>query len=313
MLKSEKFVRSRQLLRAALQVALRQKRLFCFPLLNFASGLVLAVVCAAPMIFMDSGHAWTELAHWKVVLHAFMTDAMPGGEDEGSHLTRAAWFYFAAVYLPLMVSSVFFNVAFYHQILKALAGEEVSLRAGLAFACRRFRAILAWSLLAGTVGFAVQMLAERLGWVGRWAMRLVGLGWSIAAVFVIPVMIRDETTNPFQLLRGSVSTLKKTWGETLIAYTGIQLGKLLLVVAVVASSLVSSMLIFDAEWDFAYVMLVEAALFGCALLAWWFFIGTANDIYRCALYVYATEGVVPEPFSEEQMHAAWKVRGGPAA
>lgn len=308
-----KFARSGQLLVCALRLAVRQKRLFCFPLVSVLGGLAIAVIFAAPMIFMDTGHAWTELAHWRAVAHAFANDAAPSGEAREFHLTGKAWLYFAAVYLPLTVSTVFFNVAFYHQILKALAGEQVSVRAGLSFACTRFRAILAWSLLAGLVGSVIQMLAERLGWFGRWAMRLVGLTWSVASVFVIPVMIRDETVNPFQLLRSSAATLKKTWGEALIAFAGIQIGRIILVGIVVGGSMVSTFLIFDAEWDFAKVMLVETVFFGCVIFASWFIFGTANSIYRCALYVYATEGVVPEPFSEEQMHQAWKVRGGSTA
>jgi hypothetical protein len=34
----------------------------------------------------------------------------------------------------------------------------------------------------------------------------------------------------------------------------------------------------------------------------------AGHIYRGALYVYATEGVVPAPYTAELMDAAWKVK-----
>jgi hypothetical protein len=33
-----------------------------------------------------------------------------------------------------------------------------------------------------------------------------------------------------------------------------------------------------------------------------------NPVYRCALYVYATEGVVPESFDKELLDSAWKVK-----
>ncbi len=33
-----------------------------------------------------------------------------------------------------------------------------------------------------------------------------------------------------------------------------------------------------------------------------------NPIYRCALFIYATEGVVPETFDKELLDSAWKVK-----
>jgi hypothetical protein len=33
-----------------------------------------------------------------------------------------------------------------------------------------------------------------------------------------------------------------------------------------------------------------------------------NAVYRCALFIYATEGVIPEPFDKELLAPAWKVK-----
>jgi len=57
---------------------------------------------------------------------------------------------------------------------------------------------------------------------------------------------------------------------------------------------------------------VFAVAFGAwLLLAIWiaaFLISMATHVYRCALYVYASEGVIPEPFTAELMDAGWKVK-----
>jgi hypothetical protein len=45
-----------------------------------------------------------------------------------------------------------------------------------------------------------------------------------------------------------------------------------------------------------------------SLLAVGVFFNMATHIYRCALYVYASEGVVPGPYTAELMDAGWKVR-----
>jgi hypothetical protein len=34
---------------------------------------------------------------------------------------------------------------------------------------------------------------------------------------------------------------------------------------------------------------------------------SATDVYRCA-YVFASEGVVPEPYTSEMMNAGWTVK-----
>lgn len=37
-------------------------------------------------------------------------------------------------------------------------------------------------------------------------------------------------------------------------------------------------------------------------------ISVCSHGFRCALYVYASEGVVPAPYTVEMMDTAWKVR-----
>ena len=44
-----------------------------------------------------------------------------------------------------------------------------------------------------------------------------------------------------------------------------------------------------------------------AVVVYGYLLGMASKIYRGALYVYASEGVVPEPYTAELLDAAWKV------
>jgi hypothetical protein len=37
-------------------------------------------------------------------------------------------------------------------------------------------------------------------------------------------------------------------------------------------------------------------------------LAVATDVYRCALYVYASEGVVPTPYTPELLNAGWKIK-----
>src|SRR5258708_2381449 len=137
-------------------------------------------------------------------------------------LTPAAIGYLAFLYFLAMFIATFFNVAFYHEILAALGGQPVSVGRGLKFAGSRLGSIVMWSVFAGVGGLIIKAIEERLELVGRIIGRLIGIAWSVAAVFVIPVIVREEqNANPVAVLKKSAGILKKTWGEALIGYAGL--------------------------------------------------------------------------------------------
>jgi len=69
-----------------------------------------------------------------------------------------------------------------------------------------------WTLFAGLVGLIIKAIEQRLEIVGRILARFIGLAWSIASVFVIPIIVREEQdANPVSLLKKSAGILKRTW------------------------------------------------------------------------------------------------------
>jgi len=303
---SEKFNRSWKLLASSFQVIGRQPKLLLFPLVTFVCTVVIVLFFIAPAALLPTGHALSQPEHWEAAVHRLVELDPAGGTTRHASLTGVGYAYVAVLYLTSMFLATFFNVAFYNEIIKALAGGQVSLRAGLRFACSRLRAILLWSLFAGAVGLIIKTLEERFGWVGRWVMRLVGVVWSVASVFVIPIIVREESANPFTLLRTSAITLKKTWGESLIGYVGITVGSWIVmlgsVIFLVGAGLLSLWL------DHPGFIIAAACLWLVAMFVYGYLIGVASHIYRGALYVYASEGVVPAPYTAELMDAAWKVK-----
>jgi hypothetical protein len=301
-----KFRRSWQLFRTSLQVMARHPKLLFFPVLTFLCTVAIALFFFAPVVLLPTGHSWSQLAHWQAVAARLGDTVSVDAHTQRWHPNTAAYLYLAVIYLASMVGATFFNVAFYHEILKALAGEPVSLRAGLAFAGGRIRSILLWSLFAGAVGLIIRGLEERFGFVGKIVMRLIGVVWSVASVFVIPVMIREGGANPVTLLKNSAATLRKTWGEALIGYVGITFGAWI----VLLSSFVFFLGVISLSmWAGHPVLILPAgAVWLLAVIAFVYVVSIANDIFRCALYVYASEGVMPEPYTAELMDAAWKVK-----
>jgi hypothetical protein len=285
-----RFDTSCQLLKTSLRVLRDHPRLIVFPMLSVMCSLVLAVFFLLPAM------AWTVTAtRWNE------WDFSAKSVSDGAFYAAGV-----AIYLAAMFVGTFFNVAFYHAIIRAFAGEPIDLRGGLRFARGRWRAILMWSLLASTVGLVIHTIEERLGWLGKIMMGLVGTVWSVAAVFAIPVIIRRADSNPLAVLRDSAATLKRTWGESLIGFVGLRLAGLALIGG--------PLLFFFAAiigWGFfhfgwAGLTLATTGILG--VFAGGLLLSVATAIYRCALYVYASEGVVPTPYTAEMMNAAWKVK-----
>jgi hypothetical protein len=217
-------------------------------------------------------------------------------------------FYLAGglIYLGSMFVGTFFNVAFFHELMRAFAGDSISLRRGWQFARSRLGSILGWSLLAATVGLIIRAVEERLGWLGRIVLGMVGTAWSVAAVFAIPVIVRRPENNPLRVLRDSAVMLKRTWGETLVGFVGLHLAGMVIfgtvLLGVLASAFVALLL------HLGWLPLVVLGVGAVGLIAIAVLLSVATDVYRGALYVYASEGVVPTAYTEELMSAGWKVK-----
>ncbi|RYY89823.1 MAG: hypothetical protein EOO15_05025 [Chitinophagaceae bacterium] len=108
----------------------------------------------------------------------------------------------------------FFNMALVHCTRLYFEGEEASVRAGIRFSVSRLRFILAWSLLAATVGTALRIIQENVGIVGKIITAVVGVVWSVATFFVVPV-IAYENLGPIDAVKRSAQLMRQKWGESL--------------------------------------------------------------------------------------------------
>jgi hypothetical protein len=213
------------------------------------------------------------------------------------------------VYFVSMFLATFCNVAFYSEILAALDGRGVSFRRGLQTARSRLPSIFAWSLLAGVVGWLIRTIEQRLPLAGRIMTGLIGMAWSIAAVFAIPVIIQQQPMrNPIRILQQSAATLKRTWGEGLIGYLGFSAGSMVIFMCSLVPLLLAGAfaLLFKNVWLIVFAGVIW--VLGLLLMA--YVSGVAGHVYRCALFKYATEGVVPEPYDQDLLDMAWKVKKG---
>ena len=304
-----KFQRSWLLFKSSLSIIARNKQLLVFPIVIFACTVVIILFFLAPPLLRPMGHSYFSAQHWQAIFHSIFTQSADAAGQGRSQVafTPGAAAYLVFLYFVSMFVATFFNVAFYHEILAALSGQPVDIGRGLKFAGTKLGAILMWTLFAGLVGLLIKTMEQRLELVGRIIARLLGLAWSVAAVFVIPVIVREEQgTNPVAMLRKSAGILKRTWGEALIGYAGltfantlILLGSLLVLGGAVAASIVLSNFWIIALVGFVWLV---------AMFVWSYVTSVASQIFKGALYLYAAEGVIPQPYNQEMLDQAWKFK-----
>lgn len=299
-----KFERSWLLFRSSLQVIIKNKELLIFPIFISICSVVILLFFLAPAALWPTGHSPLSGDHWQALFNVFFEKTNASGAHQFTY-SPVAIGYGVFLYLVSMFVATFFNVAFYNEILAALSGQPVSLSRGLKFACSRWKPILMWAMFAGLIGLLIKIIEQRSGIVGRIIARIVGATWSIASVFVIPVIVRDEeTANPFAILKKSAVTLTQTWGESLIGYIGIG--------AINSIVVFGSMVVLGATMA-ATMQLHNFWLFGCSIagwlaffVAWCYLMNVASLVYKGALYLYAAEGTIAEPYEQEMLDSAWK-------
>ena len=299
-----KFQRSWALMKSSLSVIARNKELLVFPIVVFCCTVAIVAFFLAPPLLRPTGNPYTSAQHWQTIYHSLFKST---GNNSQVVFTRGAVVYMTLLYFVAMFIATFCNVAFYHEIMAALSGQPVSIVRGLRFAGTRLPSILVWTLFAGLVGLLIKTIEERMQIVGQIVGKIVGIAWSIAAVFAVPVIVRQESTlNPLAILRNSAGALKRTWGEALIGYVGLSFANGLIAIATAIVAIGSIMLSATLNM-YLFAVIVIPGWF-LLLFAWAYLTSVAGHVYRGALYLYASEGIVPAPYDQQMLDMAWKFR-----
>ena len=125
--------------------------------------------------------------------------------------------YYVLLFLFYLVNYfvvVFFNMALIHCTRLYFNGEEVTVTAGLRFSISRIGAIFSWAIFAATVGLILKAIQENSGIVGKIITGIIGIVWSIATFFVVPI-IAYENLGPIDAVKRSTQMMKEKWGQSL--------------------------------------------------------------------------------------------------
>ena len=272
-----KFARTWQLMAASWRMLMQDKRLVVFPLV---SGVALAIIIAlfAMPVFVE--------------LHGYARFQGPV-QLSGPMYAALCVFYFLDYFVI-----IFFNSALIACVLRQIDGGQPSLGYGLAFAWQRLPQIFGWALMTSTVGILLRLLEEKVGFIGRIVVGLLGMAWSVTSFLVVPVLVA-EGTGPVESYRRSVDMLKRTWGEQIIGNVSFGL------IFGLFGILPAMVLFFFAIGAGAGAMLVVGAILVVWLVALALVQSTLQTIYQAAIYVYATRGEAPPGFDKQLVSEAF--------
>ncbi|MEO8771946.1 MAG: DUF6159 family protein [Ferruginibacter sp.] len=138
-----------------------------------------------------------------------------------------------AFYIVNYFVVVFFNMALIHCTSLYFKGEEVTVRKGIDFSMSRLGSIFAWAVFAGTVGTILRVIQENVGTLGKIITGIVGVVWSVATFFVVPI-IAYENLGPIDAFKRSSQMIKEKWGEGIGAGFSFGLINLVAIIAIVA-------------------------------------------------------------------------------
>jgi len=178
-----------------------------------------------------------------------------------------------------------------------MRGGDPTVQDGLREAVARLPLIAGWALIAATVGIILRIIEDKSKGVGKFVAALLGIAWTLASFFVVPIMV-VERINPLDALKISASMFRKTWGEQIIS--SFSFGLVFFVLAIPAFLLILlGMSSGSITLLITLVILSAIYLIILALVQ-----STLQTIFQVALYHYCRDGQAPQGFSEDLLNSS---------
>lgn len=254
----ERIGRSFALVRQSYRILMQDRELMVLPLMSGAATIV-------------------------VVLGVVFGFGIPMREPE--RLEAAAYGPIFLIYVTSYAIAIFFQAAVVAGATERMRGGDPTVGSALAAAWRRKGAILLWAIVAATVGMVLRIIQERVAIVGKIIVGIIGVAWTLATIFIVPVLVLEEHSTRGSFDR-SVRVFRKTWGETVAG--GVTLGA-----ATICAWLTLVAVSGLTAWLAGPVAIV---VFFAGAVSLSVFFSALQGVYLASLFRYATEGVVADGF-----------------
>ncbi|MGE5288082.1 MAG: DUF6159 family protein [Micromonosporaceae bacterium] len=255
----------RQVLTACWALLRQDRSLLALPVIAMVAGLVAAAVLFVP--------GWAA------------GSAIGGSSHTGAEV-GAVLAAFAA-----SVVSIYFQAALVIGANERADGGTPTLGGVLRQTAKLMRPVLAWALVATTVGMAIRIAEQRLGVIGKIAGFLGGLAWAIATFLAVPVVVA-EGLGPIAAVKRSAELIRTTWGTSLRTTLRFGLIQFALILPLLAAGVIGVTLLFlGTAGAVLGALLIAIAVLGLFAMSAVF--SAISSYARAMIYRYATGRPVP--------------------
>ena len=278
--------RSFRLVKLCLHVLAVDKELILFPL------------------FSSIGVVFVMLTFLGVGLGIGALDRINAGAVGGGDLVVAFAFYVFSYFVI-----IFFNSALVFAAHERLAGGNPNIRSGLSGASQSIATIFVWAVVAATVGLILNILSSQarqrggmMGMISHLIISMLGAAWTLITFFVVPLIVIERRSFG-DAFKTSLSMLRRTWGEQIVANFGLGIAAFLafLVAAGITALLFFVLSPLGGFGAFIAIVIGVVLIAGVALV-----FATLDGIYKAALYNYAVDGMVPSLFPDDAIRGAFR-------
>jgi hypothetical protein len=278
----DRLSRSWVLVKASASVLRDDKELLLFPLISLGALLLVGLSFALPVLGLG------------------VLDGLSGSGNKAvsAGVYAVAFLFYFCQYFVIF----FFNAALVGAAMIRLDGGDPTFGDGLRVASSKIGVIAGYALIAATVGLILRVIQERVGFIGRIIVGLLGVGWSIATYLVVPVLVARDV-GPVDAVKESAALLKKTWGENVIGQAGLGIAFGFIFLGVIFAG---ALLVGVAVLSQSIVLIVAACLVVLLAVGVTALVQSAlAGIYAAALYRYATTGKSTRGFDAHAMQVAF--------
>ncbi len=284
---------------ASARVLRRHKALLVFPLMSGACMLLLQVSFLIPI-----------MQHVQFHSQAAVTQTYQNGivqmngniaqQDAGLHYLYLFLFYYCSYFIM-----TFFNTALISCALHYLRGEDATFKDGLHQAMQRIHHIAGWALLASTVGVVLRFIGEQSKIVGSIIAAIVGIAFSLASYFIVPVMVMEDK-GPIDALKASAALFKKTWSERVVNSLSFFLIIFLFWLGGTIIAAIGITMAMAAGMTALMFLIVALGAIYCLMLI--LIQSALQSVFEAALYLYSKTGSPPAGFESATLQLAFKPR-----
>lgn len=196
-------------------------------------------------------------------------------------------------YLVTYFLATYFLAAIVGAAAARFEGGKPTVSDGIRAANAAIPRLVAWSLVASTIGILARFASLRYDGGSRLVARVLGYTWPIVSVFVIPAIVL-ENLGPLKAFRRSRELLRSMWGPDQSGILG--------------TGAVFALLSAAGLVPFLLGVLGDGGLLVLSMVYWLLLVGlwsVVHGILVIALYRYATTSEASFGFSWQALNHPW--------